>query len=238
MATFSYDHPLPSLHLTKELLETLERYLTQQVALACSLESEVARTCFSVSIDDNLGTEKFASVKEFHPSRFSDSTKRVTVEIDAPWRPNSPRVRVRLQLSPGRLFSTTVISAEAPSPRELVLGLREGIARVLEPHKTWHWLCYPTAAVWGTLMAAFTIAVVTLWQRADTNVLSPYALAVIFAFCLYYLQFLTNLRPYVSFESRASERSDKVWSWFLGGLMTFLLFGTLFTMARRGLLGF
>lgn len=119
-----------------------------------------------------------------------------------------------------------------------MLGLREGIARVLEPHKTWHWLCYPTAAVWGTLFAAFTIAALTLWKLPETNALFTYALAAIVAFCLYYLQFSANLRPYVSFESRASERSNKVWSWFLGGLMTFLLFGTLFTMARRGLVGF
>ena len=77
-----------------------------------------------------------------------------------------------------------------------------------------------------------------MWQVDSKQPVFPLVLVTILAFCLYYLQFAFSLRPYTLFDSRAAERSDKIWSWLAGGLMTFLFFGTLLTLLRKYTLGF
>lgn len=234
MTKFSYDQSLPSLRVTKDLLESLESYLAQRIATSCSLTVDEARKLLSITIEDNLGTEHFSSVNQFHTTRFSDSTKRVVVEIGA--HSEGVRLQLRLQFSRGRMLSSMSISATAPNSRELVAGLKDGILRVLEPCRTWHWICNPSAEMWGALIAIFLVLVFLQWKLDASH---PVSSAVsIGIFILWLLGVLPYLRPYMVFDSRVSERSDKIWNWFFTGLMTFLVFGTLFVLIREGVLGF
>ena len=235
--SFSHEQPLPSLRVTKELLKSLEKYLVKRVVDAAILTEEEAKLALSIRIEDSLGTEKIISIDQMTPSRFADSTSRVEIEIDSPYRRDGIRLRVRLNFAKGRLFSTLAISATMPNAREVALGLRDGLLRVLEPQRTWHWIVHPSAQWWGCVMG------VSLWvgyYLFSTDGKEPYypILLAIFAFVWFYLFGFGTLRPYTTFESRASDRSDKIWSWFLGGAGTFLLFGTALTFLRRPLLGF
>lgn len=235
--SFSHEQPLPSLKVTKDLLESLEKYLVKRIVDAAMLTEEEAKLALSIRIEDSLGTEKMISIDQMTPSRFADSTSRVEIELELPFRRDGLRLRVRLSFARGRLFSTLAISATMPNAREVALGLRDGLLRVLEPQRTWHWIAHPSAQWWGCAMVA------NLWlgyYLFSTGREAPYypILLGTFALSWFYLFGISTLRPYTTFESRTSDRSDKIWAWFLGGVGTFLLFGTLLTFLRRPLLGF
>ena len=235
--SFAYDHPLPSLRVTKDFLVSLEEYLVKKVSETSLMSLEEAQAALRIEIDDSLGSERLNSIAQLDASCFSDSTNRIEVELEAPYRKDDRRLRIRLSFSKGRLFSTLAISATAPNARDVVLSLKEGIFRVVDPQRTWHWLFHPNPQTWGVVSVIGIILVYLLIHQDLKGSIFPLTL-VTFAFIWFYLFKFGSLRPYIAFDSRASKRYDKIWSWFITGLGTFIFFGTLFTLFRRHIFGF
>lgn len=235
--SFSHEQALPSLKVTKDFLHSLEQYLVKWVVDASIVSQEEASKLLSIKIEDSLGSETVTSISQVTASRFADSTSRIEVELATPYKPDGTRLRVRLNFSRGRLFSTLAISATMPNARELALGLKDGLLRMLEPQKTGHWIAHPISQVWGALFAGGVWIGYFLYQASGKEAYFPYLLGS-FSLVLIYLFGMGSLRSYTVFDSRASERADKIWGWFIGGVATFLLFGTLLTLFRRPLLGF
>jgi len=223
--------------VTKAFLESIKQYLTKRFVDAGLLSAEEMPKALAIKIEDSLGTERISTIKDMAASRFADSTSNVEIEFDLPYRNDGTRLRLRVRFSKGRLFSTVAINASIANAREFVLGLRDGLMRMLETQKTWHWVAHPKPEAWG---AAFAVGGWVAYKLFTSTGEEPYHIYLIASFALiwFYLFGLGSLRPYVVFESRASERSDKIWGWFIGGVATFLLFGTLLTFIRRPLLGF
>lgn len=235
--SFSYEHPLPSLRVTKDFLASLEQYLMKKVIDSSLVTSEEAQTCLRIKIDDSYGSERLDSVSQASGTRFSDSTSQVEVEVNTPYRGDGTKLRIRLNFARGRLFSTVAISATAPNAKELVLTLKDGIFRILDPQRTWHWLCHPNAQAWASIFGVGVVLVVALVQSDGKGSTFPYLFAAAIFAWLYLFQF-ASLRLYTVFDTRAAERSDKVWTWLITGICTFALFGTLAVLVRRHFLGF
>ena len=235
--SFSYEHPLRSLRVTKDFLANLEQYLLKKVVETSIATEEEAAACLKIKIDDSLGSERLNSIAQLDGTRFADSTNQIEVELETPYKRDGSKLRIRLNFAKSRLFSTVAISATAPNAKELVLGLKDGILRTLEPHGTWHWICHPIAQAWALVFVAGTALGIAIYRVDGKDTIYPFLLGAFVLVWLYLFQ-LGPLRPYTVFDTRAAERSDKVWSWFMTGLGTFILFGTLFTLLRRPLLGF
>jgi hypothetical protein len=235
--SFSYEQPLQSLRVTKDFLASLEQYLLKKVIETSIASAEEAETCLTIKIVDSLGSERLNSISQLDSTNFADSTAQIEVELETPYRRDGSRLKIRLNFAKSRLFSTVAISATAPNAKELVLGLKDGIMRTLEHHRTWHWICHPIAQVWGLVFGAGTTLGIALYRADGKDTIYPFLLGIFFLVFLYLFQ-LGSLRPYTVFDTRAAERSDKIWNWFITGLGTFVLFGTLFTLLRRPLLGF
>lgn len=236
--SFAYEHALPSLRVTKDFLANLEQYLIKKAIDTSLVSAEEAQTSLKFKIDDSLGSESLTTIAQFDATRFSDSTSRIEVEFESPYRKDGTRLRIRLNFAKGRLFSTIAITATAPAAKELVLGLKDGIMRTLESHRTWHWLCHPNAQSWGALLGGLgTILGLVLYRLNGKDVAFPFLVGALILLWFYLFQ-LGSLRPYTTFDTRATDRSDKIWLWFIMGLGTFFLFGTLLVMLRRPLLGF
>ncbi|NML19069.1 hypothetical protein [Azohydromonas caseinilytica] len=216
----------------------LEEYLEKYFLDASFLDAEKRNGIFSVKIEDNLGVEKLSSIKQMNTSLFADSTSSVDVEFELPYRDDGIKARVRLNFSRKKMYAKLYISAVMPNSREFVLGLRNGLLRLLESQKIWHWIAHPVPQVGGALFVAACILGYIAINFADKKE-NFYSLWIfLIALIWFYLFFMGDLRPYNVFKSRASDRSDKIWGWLIGGAATFLLFGTLLTLFRRPLLGF
>lgn len=235
--SFSHEQPLPSTKVTRESLLLLEAYLVKRIVDASLLSEDEARSALTVKIQDSLGTEKLNSVQQMLTSRFADSTSSVEVELELPYRKEATRLKVRLSFTRGRLFTTLAIAATMPGARDSALGLRDGILRLLQSQKTWHWFFHPKDQVWGALFAVGGWIGYYLFKADGSEAHFPYLLGGL-ATILLYLYAAGSLRPYTVFDSRASDRADKIWSWFLTGTATFLIFGSFLTYFRRPILGF
>lgn len=235
--SFAYEHSLPSLRLTKDFLESLERYIIKRAGDLTVMNPEEIKACLRIKIDDRFGSENLNSIARLDSSRFEDSTSRVELELDTPYRSDGIKLRVRLNFSKGRLFSTVSIAATMPNARDVSLSLKDGILRMLDPQRTWHWVCHPIASVWGIIFGVGAMSMYSLYQSESNGFVKPMALGLSILLW-FYLFYIGTLRTYTVFDSRASERADKIWSWLIGGIGTFLIFGTLLTLLRRQILGF
>ncbi|MDP1675195.1 MAG: hypothetical protein Q8L65_19055 [Burkholderiales bacterium] len=234
---FNFENRLPSIRVTKDFLGALERYLLKKVVEVGMVDEDKALSCIEIKIEDSLGSERLSSISQFESSRFSDSTSRIEIEFERPYIGDGKRLKIRLNFTKNRLFTSLAISASAPNARELVLGLRDGILRTIEPQNTWHWIFHPNAAISGLIFGGGVILGVQMFRIGPTD---PSQLFVTggFIFVWIYLFLLGTWFPYTGFDSKSAERAGKIFNWLLTGVATFLVFGTLFTMLRRPLLGF
>lgn len=236
--SFSCSQKLISLKITKELLVALEQYFLKWVTDAAIVPKEEAPKSLSIEIEDKHGTEKITSVSQFTASRFPDGTSTINMVLRKPFARDDMNFSVNLSFSREPSSSILRIDATMPNAREVVLGFKDGILRMLEQQKTWHWIAHPTPKIGLTLISLVLIISIFLEKKDVSPLLSFFLLGALALIAVYLFGGIGVLRRYTEFDSRASERSDKIWSWLIGGLATFLFFGTLLTFFRHYLLGF
>jgi hypothetical protein len=228
--SFSHEQPLPSLRVTKEFLASIERYLLKWVVDASLASEDEAPKLLSIEIEDGHGSETVTSISQVTGSRFADSTSRIQFTLETAYNRNGTDLRVKLCFSSTQIFSTLKIKATMPNARELSLGLKDSLLRILEPQKTWHWIVHPSSKIWHFLLALSLCISLLLFQA---NIKEPYSFLLIgFQILLsVYLFVMGSFRKYTIFDSRASERADKIWGkiwgWFIGGVATVIVFGFL-----------
>lgn len=235
--TFTHEHPLPSLRVSKEMLTSLEQIIIKKVLDTEILTEEQARSALKIEIDDSLGSERINSISQMESARFSDSTTRVDMGLESRYRDDGKKIQIRFRFGKGRMFSTVAISATMPNARDVVLGIRDSLVRMLEPYRTWHWIVHPKPHVWGFVFGAGVFLVYAATQTPSGGKVGM-LLATAILFVWLYLFQAGSFRPFTVFDSRAADRSDKIWGWFITGLATFVIFGTALTLLRRPLLGF
>lgn len=224
--SFSHEQPLPSLRVTKEFLVSLERYLVKWVVDASLASEDEAPKLLSIEIEDGYGSETVTSISQVTGSRFADSTSRIQFILATAYNGNGTNLRVRLSFSSKKIFSTLTIKATTPNAKELSLGLKDALLRILEPQRTWHWILHPSLNIWAALL---TLSFCISFLSIQANIKEPYS-SLLFGFQIFifvYLFVLRAFRKYTIFDSRASERADKIWVWFISGVATLVLFGTL-----------
>ena len=235
MSYYELKHRLPSCHVTPTLLQAIEDYVLAQAPQSLGASPEKVRSGYRIEVEEGLGTESLSSIAEMGRLKFSDSTASIRIVVSQ--LETSGRVDVYFHRDDG--VSRVAIRAEGDNARATAVGLYDGIMRVIEPHRTSSWLFHPHPVLVGMLSAGAPIAflvAVGVALRAKPGPGSAAAFAALLGVAGYHA--MSFLRPYTSFESRQSERRDRLWSWFATGLAAFILFGTTFTWIRQRLLGF
>ena len=238
--SFSHEQPLPSLRVTKEFLASIERYLLKWVVDASLASEDEAPKLLSIEIEDGYGSETVTSISQVTGSRFADSTSRVQFILATAYNGNGTNLRVRLSFSSEKNLSTLTIKATTPNAKELSLGLKDALLRILEPQKTWHRIVHPSSKICHFLLALSLCISVLLFQA---NIKEPYWF-LLFGFQILlsvYLFVMGSLRKYTIFDSKASERADKIWgniwAWCIGGVATVVVFNFLFPWLLNRLAG-
>ncbi|SEQ61772.1 hypothetical protein [Nitrosomonas ureae] len=227
-STFSLTRSLPSLLVTKDFLLSLERYLMKWGSDTMKLTDEELNKAIDIDIEDKMGVESFTSINQMNAHNFTDSTSIITIKFNSPYRADGTRLRISLDFSKNRIFSTLVITATMPNSRVVIQGILSGILEEIERQRTWHWIVNPPAAITSFLVIGLVITTYLLFSHESSH------LSLLFVHIVLYLYIflLPYLRPYIYFDSRVSKRKDELWDWFIKGIASFLLFGTLLTFIR------
>lgn len=235
MSSFSLEKELPSVLVTKDLIESLEKHLIAKIASFAQIE-EGTKPSIKIVVVDGHGEEVFESSEQIFFAKFPDSTNRIEFEARAPLHNERPEVRCALTFSQSIIFSSISIRVTGSNAREFATGLMETTFRVLEPHRTLHWFFHnPFLLVlsWGVLLGGPWIRD---WLPPTEAVTVVIALSWLLIFV--YLFIAKPRYPYCTFESRKWERTSSFTNWLVYGLLTFMVFGTLLTFVRRFFVGF
>ena len=238
MAHFHLEKKIPPTHVTVDLLQSLEQYLRAKDVELVPDDPKAKSSTFSVSIEDNLGTETLAAMNEFQSTKFLDSVGDVKLSLESHNYRAVRSLRISIRLNRSKTRAEFSVSFEGPSPRDTVSGIYEGFSRVVGPHKNGNGWIHPPFLVDASLLmlsGALTVGAVALLFEFPAFGLPALGAAAI---TIMYLSVMPRARPYITFESRATERASKVWDWLFWGTATFVTFGIVATAIRRFYLGF
>jgi hypothetical protein len=239
MAEFKIEQRVPSVKVTKKLLESLERYLvSKKEAVQADLKLPPENEKFSISVTDNLGTETFSSTNQLRTDRFLDSTTNVRVSFACRWYKAKTSLAVDVRFSTTPYLASLTVLCEADAARELGVGLYQSLSEITATGKTSNWRYHAPLWLEGPLQGA-TIGM-GLWavMLMRDHRIAGMVLATVAGLAFAYFSIGKRFHPYTLFDSSRAERIQRAGDWFEYGLLTFLVFGILLTLLRRSLLGF
>lgn len=242
MPTFEIKSRLPSLSVDKDLIGRIETYFVDSLLPKSGLSAEELVKVYTATIEDGAGSETLRSIAEHLPSQFPDSTMRVTLSLDTTrtWDTRH-EVETDIDISFGRepLYTSLSIKAKGTEARDTALAAKAAIERLLEAHRNSNELFWPGAGLEAV------IELITIWTLPlgivllVTGQVSAGSWIILISVALYAYRYPgRRLRPYTMFDSRADRSREEWWRWFKFGVFSFLLFGTIFTLLRKHLLGF
>lgn len=235
MTTFNLEKRLPSCAVSKRLIEELETYVKIELAKTLLLDPQKVSNSYQLSITDNFGTETLPSIAVYPLQLFSDTTQVIELGLGI-YSPFSFRLHMTFRQED--YLSKVSLALESDNARERVLTIYQTLDRFVRAHSNRNWLFHPPASAWGFLsgiLFLFWPAAFALLTR-DTS--WGIAAILIAALVTAYLFVAPKLKPYTSFESNAQIATQKFADWLVYGFLTFAVFGTLFVLLRRFLLGF
>ena len=239
MARFSSETELPSCIVTKELIESIEKYLrTKFLALAaCDEDKHLLEEAISISVTDSFGTERLKSISEFSLPRYGDDTTRLCIDLRRPYRSSLDAFEIDVQFDVSRAFSRAKADYTGSNSREFVTGLLQGIQNCVATTKTKNWLFHlppgPEGGLWVLAMLSPAFSMSIFKASSPLTYIPLFAALTLFA----YLFGAKRLRPYTTFDSNLADRRDKFWNWFVGGFLSFIIFSTVLAKFRDALLG-
>ena len=182
-----------------------------------------------ISIVDDLGTETLDSTGALGGDRFLDSTREVNLSARLTWTEGS-RVSVGLHFRQEMpMLATLSIRATGDNARSLVVGLYDGMSKIVRTTTTSNKWLHPPLGLQTSLFLGLAVCVVTsvvALTKGDWNRNSTAASVGLLAWVLYHM--LGQLRPYIVFDCGRSDRNDKWADWLLKGVCGALIFGYCF----------
>jgi hypothetical protein len=239
MARFRMEQELPSTLVTRELVKSLEALISKQIDALASKEDNQGdlRAAKKVFVSDALGTETIQSIDDFGPSKFPDTTKQVGIYFSAPWGTSLKGLEIDIQFHNIRSLCRVKVACDGSNARELAHGITKSVLECIAPHETGNGWLHPKPFLSGVL---FALASGSLWFSAMAlgakSIPWALAFAVLFVLLITYQWVLPTLRPYVAFDSRASDIRGSWSDWATKGILGFILFGTVLALARDHIL--
>ena len=237
MSRFELEKLMPSCDVSKELISQLEDYIIEQASQNSMVDRKKVADNYSVTLDDNFGVEEISSIKNYIPSAFPDSTSQISMSLWIYQRETEKPLKITIRFNRDKIYCKMSIGYTSDNAREIVLGLYEGIKRLIDPHRNSNRLFHPHPILKGALFGVIWIPLMLIVQFLNNND-TPSALLSLGGFCLLLLYFVGGkLKPYISFDSRSSQRNRRLTNWFFYGLLGFLMFGTVAVAFRKMLMG-
>jgi hypothetical protein len=231
---FILEHKLPACTVDKQTVLQLESYMIEQGKEVFGMPPELGNHGLAVTIEETVGTAELSSVSELIGERFPDAIKGIRLYL-ARWSRGGCDLEIRLNRD-GSL-SRLKVNSDGPQSRERAVGFMDGVLRILEPRRSTAWLFHPHPLLGGAIYGLTLVSLGSIPLMIDRG--SPLHLpGLLLLACLAIFHVGAFLNPYTAFSSRQTENRQRWWQWFVAGSAAFVLFGTLFVIFRKRLIGF
>jgi hypothetical protein len=224
MQSFSLKRDLTSYEVNPALLKRIETYLFKKVPALTNIEFKPTEPSsyhsFFIEITDAMGTEKLNSINDYLPSLFTDSTNEISVSLSA-----DHKLSININFNKNKLFSTIRIDSSVNNAKEIALAIYGGIIGILDPFKTTNKYYYPPPFIDGFISvvpyAFFGAAIAFILMQLYGKGIMALSLALV----VFYYNFIgKRFNPYTLFDTNKSRNLRRWSSWFLYGLLGFIVF--------------
>lgn len=227
MTEFTLERRIPSCNVTKKCIQEVEEFLLSDVPQQTGLSPDEIRERYSISLRYTDGTERLNSISLYRHDMFEKNLQRIEMSINL-WA----KLTVELQFDPNPSFSRIRISYQSPQARAVVMGIYSGLERILGQHRNRNFFFHPPAFIDGILIGGLFNCISIYLDALKGQIKVSWlgiSSAVIGTLILAYLG-ARWMKPYVAFDNETNRIKQKWADWFIGGLATFIIFGTVFPL--------
>lgn len=240
MSSFELEYRIPSCHVTKNLIIQLEEYLTKEIPNILNIPNENILNSYQISINDRIGIEKLKSINDFPFSMFDNTTTNIVIKI------SDINFYLRIAFAKDKHYSKFKIEFKDVNARESTISISKGIERIINTQKNNNYFFYPPMyldiVLFFGIFFSLIIFVSNLITPAEDVNISKFLISPVFILILtiyiYYYPFSRLLHPYVTFDSNKYITLVKYRDWFYKGCLGFIIFGTIFILFRKYIIGF
>lgn len=240
MSNFVLEAPLPSCTVTKDMIIQLENYLTEEIPNILNIPRETILNSYNISINDKIGVEKFNSINEFPFSKFDNNTSEIGLSM------SHLNFYLRIRFAKDKSSSYTKIELNHDNARESTISISKGIERIINAQKNSNYFFNLSEILDLILFNVTTLGLllflINLFKPVKSAQLSVFLYSPIFliilAIFIYYTYISKLLHPFIEFDSNKYNSIVKYRDWFYKGTLGFILFGTIFVVFRKYIIGF
>jgi hypothetical protein len=196
----------------------------------------VSNVSYSVSIFDSFGEEKFKSIKEFKFSSFQNSIVGIQIQLDFRNETKiNQEIKISLRLGTAASNNDLSIFLNDTQSKEKVIAIKEGLLRVMDYNKTNNWVYF-----YNTSLQALVFLIVGFGMLVyqDNTGARCSVFWIIYFTVIAFLALNVSLKKYSAFDTKKQGRIDKWLNWFFLGLLSFVLFSTIFPIFRKSVFEF
>lgn len=222
MNEFSLRKDIPSVKVSKELVEQLENYILQDVSEIIGIDYKLLKENYTVEINDELGTETFKSISDYSLNRFQDGTKNIKFGFSL-YSPLNFRIKVSFDVD--KYSSKIDLYIKSIKPREKINGIYNGLLDRLMIHKTYN-RYFHNSLIKGIISGLNGIILtISLIQFSKGNLFISLILLLIATGSIIAVLNISNIKPYSEFDTNKQRIYNKFFSWFIWGILSFIFFG-------------
>lgn len=222
MNEFSLRKDIPSVKVSKELIEQLEKYILKDVSEIIGIDSQLLKDNYTIEISDKLGSETFKSISDYSLNRFQDGTENIKFGFSLY---NPLNFRLKLSFDAYKSSSKIDLSIKSIKPREKVNGIYNGILDRLKIHKTYNRHFHNSYVLGGFSVLNGIIFTISLIQFSKGNLIVSLILLLLAIGSIITIINIGNLKPYSEFDTNNQTINNKVFSWLAWGILSFIFFG-------------
>lgn len=222
MNRFEITKPIVACHISKELLNELEKYIRDEIPKQIGVSKETIYEGYSISIKDESGEEKIKEFFNYPLSIFPDSTNEIVIRVYV-FRPKDFEFSINFDKEYSGKYNKIRISYESDNARETALGIYEGIKRIIESHRNHNEFFHPSLVIEPLIyISKFPILFlsISIFQRYRIQAL---ILFLIFLGMLIYEFTGNTFKRYITFETNYNSKLQKLFNFYKGGLVSLVL---------------
>lgn len=214
---------LVACHVSKALLNQLEIYIKNEIPKQIGVSKEIIEEGYSLSIREKTGEEKMKSISDYNISLFPDSTNRIKIDAWISHPEKKFSISIVLDKEHSGKDDSLVISYKSNNAREIVLGIHEGIKRIIEPCRNHNDLFHPNLEYDRVLTATKIFFFIFAIIRIQTNHIIALISFLISLMITIYSFTAKTFRQYITYETNHNSRLKKWYNWFIVGLISFVI---------------
>lgn len=232
LTNYSITKRLPSCLVSVNFLLEIEKSLLPQIEEILQLPKSSISIDYSISIDDSLGTHNLKSISELGSTMFIDNTSEVRCGVS---RYSGNRLELSFCFNKQRSYSKLTISVSSHEPRAKVAAIIDLVTRILHPHTLSNHIFHPPEVIGYIAPTIIGLSIIiALYLPFHFKMV---LLGIVTLLIFYYLV-ARPLFPYSEFDSKIYRTKSHWTSWFVVGILGFLIFGTLFPLLRKLFFGY